>query len=729
MKKKYISSILVTILLAMVVIGMSVAEETYSNRLANEKSPYLLQHANNPVDWYPWGPEAFRKARKEDKPIFLSIGYSTCHWCHVMAEESFSNKEIADILNKNFVSIKVDKEERPDIDNFYMASVMAMTGSGGWPLTVFITPDKKPFFGGTYFPPESMYGRPGLKTLLLSVRQAWDEKRADLLSAGDAIIKGIRESESYTKAGDYSKEAIITTAYLQLKAGFDPDHGGFSNAPKFPMGHSISFLLRYGKRHPDSDAVNMVNKTLIAMRNGGMYDQLGGGFHRYSTDGAWFLPHFEKMLYDQAILSKAYLEAYQLTKDARYAVTAKEIFEYVLSTMSDTGGGFYSAQDADSPLPENPKEKSEGVFYLWSKGEIEQALGREEGNIFSYTYGVLPDGNIDRDPHNEFGETNILFLKHSPEETAEYFKKDTASIRNVIDRARKKLYKVRAGRPSPHRDEKVLVSWNGLMISSLAYGSRVLGEERYARAAERSAEFILSNLVTKDGRLLHRYVDGDYGIPGNIDDYAFFVHGLIDLYEATFDPRYIEYSKKLADKMIELFLDEESGGFFFTAHDADDLPVRQKKLHGGALPSGNSIAILDLIRLSYILADPEYENRAERFFKSFSKEISSAPSAYIYSVIALDFLSGPSREIVIVEGESGAGLDDLLEAIYNQFIPNKVVVLKPNDKIMASKVVRVIPLVKDYIAIDGRTTVYVCKDRVCSMPTGSIEKVKELLGD
>ena len=715
------------------------AEELYTNRLINEKSPYLLQHAHNPVDWYPWGKEAFEKAKKENKPIFLSIGYSTCHWCHVMEEESFSNPEIAKIMNKYFVSIKVDREERPDIDNIYMSAVTAMTGSGGWPLTVFLTPDKKPFYGGTYFPPEDKWGRPGLKNVLLSIADAWKNRRDEILRSGESLIETIQQQTlSRSKKTSTLNEETLQKAYTQFSRRFDSRYGGFGKAPKFPMGHSLSFLLRYGKRTDESRALEIVEKTLTSMAKGGMYDHIGGGFHRYSTDGQWRVPHFEKMLYDQAILSKTYLEAYQATGKEEYAETAREIFEYILRDMTDPLGGFYSAEDADSLPAEaaaqadavDPKyhhKKKEGAFYVWSKKEILNTLGKEEGEIFSYYFGVEPQGNALKDPHGEFKGKNILYIAHSLEETASRFKKSPIEIEKILKSAKEKLFPARSKKPRPHLDDKILTDWNGLMISSLAFGSRVLNEPRYRAAAEKSAQFILKNLFSEDGRLLHRYREGESAIPGMIEDYAFFIHGLFDLYQATFNPEYLKEAKRLTHEMLRLFWDEKDAGFFFTAHDAEKLLVRQKEIYDGAIPSGNSVAALDLIRLGRLTMEKEFEAKARALFKAFSNKISQMPSGYPQMFIALDFAIGPSKEIVIVGEREAKDTKEMIRIIYERFIPNKVVAFRPPQKKEALGIVHLVPFLKEQLPLEGKATAYVCENYVCKLPVTTIEELQKLI--
>ena len=514
-----------TVLILMIFGGPLHAQseaERHTNRLVHEKSPYLLQHAHNPVDWYPWGDEAFEKAKKEDKPIFLSVGYSTCHWCHVMEEESFSNPEMAKIMNDNFISIKVDREERPDVDNIYMQVVMTMTGSGGWPMTVILTPDLKPFFGGTYFPPEDRWGSPGLKSILNTIASKWETERTQILASSESITQAVRaEAQSKAAMSHALDEKTLEKAYQQFRSQFDSRFGGFGDAPKFPRSHTLSFLLRYWKRPGDGKALEMVEKTLQEMAKGGMYDHLGGGFHRYSTDGQWRVPHFEKMLYDQAILSKSYLEAYQATGKEEYAQIAREIFGYVLRDMTGSNGAFYSAEDADStPDPAQPKKKSEGAFYIWSHDEIVEALGKERADIFNFYFGVEPNGNAPQDPHGEFKGRNILYVGHSLDETAKRLGKSPQEIETILKETKQILFSIRSKRLRPHLDDKVLTDWNGLMISSLAFASRALDEPRYAESAKKAADFLLEKMKRKDGRLMHRYREGEVAIPGFIEDYA-----------------------------------------------------------------------------------------------------------------------------------------------------------------------------------------------------------------
>ncbi|MFH1997067.1 MAG: thioredoxin domain-containing protein, partial [Candidatus Omnitrophota bacterium] len=514
------------------VVGMVHAEEQYTNKLIRETSPYLLQHAHNPVDWYPWGDEAIAAAQRMDKPIFLSIGYSTCHWCHVMEDESFSNPEVARVINKYYIPIKVDREERPDIDTIYMDAVSAMTGSGGWPLTVFLTPDLKPFYGGTYFPPEDRWGRPGLVKVLTHIADTWSKRREEILASAESITNTLYRQANAAGIGGLPGEKTLARAFEQLSGNFDTANGGFGDKPKFPNAHTLSFLLRCWKRSNDTTALGMVEKTLREIAAGGIRDHLGGGFHRYSTDEKWRLPHFEKMLYDQALLARAYLEAYQATGNQEYADVAREIFEYLLRDMRHTAGAFYSAEDADSPDPDDPSSILEGSFYLWRSAQIQEIIGNDAPVVYYY-FGVQVEGNLPAGSNNEFRGRNIFYLAHSVKETADRFKKTEDEIRMIIRNAKERLLAARSKRPRPHVDDKILVSWNGLIISSLAFGSRVLDEPRYRTAAAEAAEFILKNMTDSDGKLLRSFRDGRAGIPAMAEDYANYIYGLIDLYEAA----------------------------------------------------------------------------------------------------------------------------------------------------------------------------------------------------
>jgi len=711
------------------------------NHLGTEKSPYLLQHADNPVWWYAWGEEAFAKAKREDKPIFLSIGYSTCHWCHVMEHESFEKQEVADIMNQYFVSIKVDREERPDIDNIYMKVVQSMTGSGGWPLTVFLTADKKPFYGGTYFPTESQWGRPGLKELLESIHDGWLNRRDEFIKTSRSVTDSLQKKPFWGQLTGSAApdQKTLDKAYLGYTGRFDSKYGGFGRSPKFPTSHNLSYLLRYWKRKQEPKALQMVEKTLTEMAKGGMYDQIGGGFHRYSTDQRWHIPHFEKMLYDQAMLSKTYLEAYQVTGKEQYSRIAREIFDYVLRDMTDQLGGFYSAEDADSfppeefinmtPDPRQSDKKKEGAFYLWREKEIIEHLGKNNAEVFNYHFGVKTNGNARSDPRGEFKGKNILYVANSLEETAQYFNKPVQEIEKIIKESREKLFLVRDLRIRSHLDDKVLVDWNGLMISSLAFGSRVLNDTRYSQAAQQSADFILQHLIRQDGRLLHRYRDKDADILGTIEDYAFFIHGLIDLYQATFREKYLMEAHRLTNEMIRLFWDEKNKGFYFTAIDAEKLLVRDKEIYDGARPSGNSVAALDLIRLARLTMENDWEKNTKELFNAFSRNLSGHPNNYGQMLIALDFTLGPSKEIVIAGKRNDEDAAKMIKILYSHFMPNKVVTFRPADDVEAASIINLIPFIKNQRSYQGKATAYVCENHQCKKPTWDINEFETLLGN
>jgi len=712
--------------------GMSAEEvkikHKYTNRLANEKSPYLLQHAHNPVDWYPWGEEAFAKAKREDKPIFLSIGYSTCHWCHVMEHESFSDPEVAELMNKHFVSIKVDREERPDVDQIYMTAVMSMTGSGGWPLSVFLTTDRLPFYGGTYYPPKPVWGRPSFTQVLNSITDIWENRRDEAIRTGTSLALAIEGNlAAPPQEGGLNKE-VLTSAFDNYQNGFDEAKGGFETAPKFPRAHSLSLLLRYHHRTKDKAALYMVEKTLEEMAKGGIYDHLGGGFHRYSTDEKWLLPHFEKMLYDQAINGKAYLEAYQVTQNENYARTARETLDYVLRDMTSTEGGFYSAEDADSPLThEDPDTRVEGTFYVFEETEIEKLLGKKNAEIINFAFGVRKDGNAGTGAHGELKKKNVLSLAQPVEAIAKKFKKTEIEIDKILAQSKKTLFEARAKRPRPHLDDKIMTDWNGLMISTFAFAGRVLQEPRYTKAAQKAADFILTTLREKDGRLLHRFRDGHSGISGFLEDYAFFIHSLVDLYEATFDIQYLKAANELTTVMVDLFWDEQGKGFFLTSDDAEKLIARTKEIYDGAIPSGNSVALLDLIRVGRLTMNQSFEEKAQEAFSSFASKINAYPTGYPQMLIAFDFAVGPSKEIVIAGEAKDPLTEKMVQLIYSQFIPNKVVALRPTDPKQAASFIELVPFAKDQTAQKGKPTVYVCENYVCQLPTTDLKKLKELL--
>lgn len=693
------------------------------NKLGGEKSPYLLQHAGNPVDWYPWGEEAFRKAKEWDKPVFLSIGYSTCHWCHVMAEESFEDAELAGAFNRDFVCVKVDREERPDIDAAYMGAVQLMTGAGGWPLNVFLTPDKRPFYGGTYFTPGQ------LKQLLRLVAGKWkNEREAVALSAGQ--ITGALSAA----AGEAGEECAVTgellgRAFGQLASQYDATFGGLGTAPKFPAGHNLSFLLLYAYRTGNKEALAMAENTLEHMAAGGLFDHVGGGFHRYSTDREWFLPHFEKMLYDQALLADAYLEAYQLTGRENYAETARRVFEYVLRDLAGPGGGFYCAEDADSATDAaRPGEKTEGAYYVWTKDEISAALGAE-GELFAWRYGVTAEGNVAADPRGEFGGKNVLAEARSLKETAARFGKTEKEVEAALLRARGKLFKARALRPRPHLDDKVLTDWNALMISSLAHGAGVLGEPRLAAAAEKAAGFILAHLTTAEGTLLHRFRDGAAGIPGFLDDYAFFINALLDLYEAVPEPRYLERAIELAARLRELFEDKAGGGFYLSAVNSESiLPVRGKEYYDGALPSGNSMAALCLARLYQLTRNEEYEAARAAVLNSISGRLVASPGAFTKLLLAVDMALNPGTQVVIAAGKAGDPFIDKAAALVRaRYLPGRLLLVVgsgKNDRVRA-----LAPWQGGMTPEDGKTTMYVCANRVCLPPVTDLAGLAKTLAE
>jgi uncharacterized protein len=690
---------------------------THTNRLAAEKSPYLLQHAHNPVDWYPWGEAAFEKARKEDKPIFLSVGYSTCHWCHVMERESFENEAIADLLNEHFVSIKVDREERPDIDSIYMTYVQATTGGGGWPLNVWLTPELKPFFGGTYFPPEDRWGRPGLPSMLERIATAWREERSAVESSADQVTRQLRQfSEVKVEPTVEAEVSLLDAAVRQIQASYDPQFGGFGGAPKFPRPVTLNFLLRSYVRTGDPESLQMTLHTLRKMAEGGMHDQLGGGFHRYSVDATWHVPHFEKMLYDQAQLATVYLDAFQLTRDSFYADVARDILDYVLREMTGPEGEFYSAEDADSIRPEQPGELVEGAFYVWTQSEINAALGEKAAAVFSFHYGVEPAGNAPSDPHGEFRNQNILSIRHTLAETADAFGLAAEATDRQLAASRRRLLDLRDGRPRPRRDDKALTAWNGLMISAFARAASILQESRYRSAAVRAADYIdtrLSDPAT--GQLLRRSRGGESAIDGFVDDYAFTIQGLLDLYEASLDVRWLERAIALQRIQDERFWDPDGGGYFTTAGEDPNLLFRIKDDHDGAEPSPNSIAALNLLRLSQMTDAPDWRVKAERLFAVFGAQMKKAASAMPQMLAALEFHLSPPRQIILAGTLEDPDTQALLQEVYSRFLPNTVLLLADGGE-GQRKLAEQLEYIRGNEPLDGRATAYVCEQSVCQLP-------------
>jgi uncharacterized protein YyaL (SSP411 family) len=684
------------------------------NRLAKEKSPYLLQHADNPVDWYPWEPEAFQKAEKENKPIFLSIGYSTCHWCHVMAHESFQDPNIATLMNNAFVSIKVDREERPDIDMLYMSVCQMMTGSGGWPLTIIMTPDKEPFFAGTYIPRETRFGRQGMVELIPRINEIWSTRKDEVLDSASQITAALHDA-TLREQGEELNEEVLNLAYEQLRERYDNEYGGFGGEPKFPTPHNLLFLLRYWKRTNNGKALAMVEETLQALRCGGIYDQVGFGFHRYSTDRRWLVPHFEKMLYDQALLSVAYLETFQATGNEEYAGTAGEIFTYVLRDMTGSEGGFYSAVDADS-------EGEEGKFYLWNYNEVKQILTPEEADFAVKVYNIENDGNFGDDISGNKIERNILHMAKTYREMACELNMSVTGFHKTLESVRQKLLAQRNKRVHPNKDEKILTDWNGLMIAALAMGARVLNGPLYVNAAKSAARFIFSKMFSPDGQLLHRFYDGESAVDANLDDYAFLIQGLLELYETTFDVDYLKSALKLNEYLLRHFWDDKNGGFFFASDVSEDLFIRQKEIYDGAVPSGNSIAMLNLLRLGRITGDSNFEQKASGLSRAFSKNVRNVPSAYAQLMVAVDFAVGPSYEVVIAGDQQDVDTKKMLQAIHWKFIPNKIVIFLPTGSDL-SGISGISPFTKHQSTIDGKTTAYVCVDYKCKLPTTNINRM------
>ena len=671
-----------------------------------------MQHAGNPVDWYPWGEEAFEKAARENKPIFLSIGYSTCHWCHVMEHESFEDEATAAILNQYFVPVKVDREERPDVDRVYMLFVQASTGSGGWPMSVWLTPERKPFYGGTYFPPDNRFGRPGFKSILHSLAQAWKEDRARVEESGARVVEQLKDYAAQGSGKGEAGQGALDSAFYGFRRMFDSRLGGFGGAPKFPRPSVHNFLLRYYAATKNEEALDMVLLTLREMAKGGMNDQLGGGFHRYSVDERWFVPHFEKMLYDQAQIATSYLEAFQITRDGQYAAAARDVFSYVQRDLTHPDGGFYSAEDADSAVDTGePGVKREGAFYVWGGVEIVTTLGPRDAEIFCTRFGVQPGGNVEEDPHGEFRGQNILYQARSIEETAAAAGLNVDEVRGVLRGATAKLMDRRARRPRPHLDDKILASWNGMMISAFAKGAQALGEDRCADAAAGAATFMRARLWDEGrGVLLRRFRDGESAIDGFLDDYACAILGFLDLYETRFEAEDFRFAVRLAERAVELFEDRENGGFFSTGEAAESLVLRLKDDHDGAEPSGNSMMTMALLRLQRMTGREDFRAAAARTLDAFSSKMTSGGAGVPQMLVALAFSTGKPMEIVLAGPPSGA----MLAAIRRRFLPNAVVA-------RSSEAAVAMP------AVDEKTTVYVCSNFACNLPVTDVDQLDELL--
>ncbi len=677
------------------------------NRLIHEKSPYLQQHAKNPVDWYPWGEEAFAKARAEGKPVFLSIGYSACHWCHVMAHESFEDAEVAALMNEVFISVKADREERPDIDKVYMTACQLLTGTGGWPLTVILTPEGLPFYAATYLPKNNASGRMGMLELIPLVRNIWSSRRNDALNAAEEISKELKRFERQTPAADIS--GISKRAYDELADMFDHDRGGFLPAPKFPLPWHLLFLLRYWKRFGDDRALEMVETTLRCMRQGGIYDQVGYGFHRYSTDDRWLVPHFEKMLYDQAQLALVYLEAYQATGRIIYRQTASDVLAYVLRDMTSPEGGFYTAEDADS-------EGREGKFYLWRYEEVAGLLDREDTLWFLKFYRIDQDGNFRDESTGRKTGMNILHTAMAAAEFAGTLGLPPEEFEKKLEAARQRLFTYRSRRVRPQRDDKILTDWNGLMIAALSEGARVLGVSTYLEHAKAAIDFVCSRLRDSRGRLLHCLRGNGEGIPANLDDYAFFIWGLIHYYQVSFDTGCLKLALSLQEDCTKYFLDVKSGGFFFTAHDGKNTVFRKKEAYDGATPSGNALTAVNLIRLSRLTGRSDLEEEARRVVHAFSGTIARLPSACSCFMTALNLLEIDSREVVVVGEPGGVDTEAMLRRLAECYLPELAILYRPADD-PSPEIAVIAPFTEHMTAKTGGATAYVCHGKTCLEPT------------
>ncbi|HUI27611.1 MAG TPA: thioredoxin domain-containing protein, partial [Candidatus Kryptonia bacterium] len=673
----------------------------YTNRLILESSPYLIQHAHNPVNWYPWCDEAFAAAKREGKPVLLSVGYSTCHWCHVMEEESFEDEEIARYLNEHYIAIKIDREQRPDIDNIYMTAVQALTGSGGWPMTVWLTPERKPFYGGTYFPPHDgdRGASIGFLSLLKQLQGVYHQQPDKVAEAAAQITQAIEQSKSPPPGKALPGASVMRDAFAYFQRNFDATRGGFGTGQKFPRPVELDFLLRYQRRTGDATARNMVVQTLEAMASGGIYDHIGGGFHRYTVDAAWLVPHFEKMLYDNALLVRAYLDAYQVTGREDFARVARATLQYVEREMTAPTGGFYSASDADS-------EGEEGKYFVWTPAQIEAVLQPQSARLVAAYFDVTAAGN--------FHGANIL---HTPKPLAEVAKRlrlDPKAAAVELEAARAALYQARRKRVPPHTDTKIITAWNGLMIGAFARAAQVFDEPSYARTAQRAADFVLTNIRQGD-RLKRSYSDGVASGDGYLDDYAFLAAGLLDLYEATFDIRWLQEAVALHDQLEQHFLDRTGGGFFFTADDSESLLARTKPAYDGAEPAGNSVALLNLLRLAEFTANDRYRQLAEQSLRAFSAALTRNPSALPLMLGGVDFYSDHAKEIAIVTvaDDDGAGLQRTLNRAY---LPNHVVTIVRQGA-LPERQASLIPWVQQKVAIGGKPTAYVCERYVCELPT------------
>ncbi|QFK71402.1 thioredoxin domain-containing protein [Pradoshia sp. D12] len=680
-------------------------EKASPNRLINEKSPYLLQHAYNPVDWFPWGKEAFEKAKQENKPVFVSIGYSTCHWCHVMERESFEDEEVASVINERFVSIKVDREERPDLDSIYMSVCQVMTGQGGWPLNVFLTPDQVPFYAGTYFPKHSRYGRPGIIDVITQLHDTYINEPHKIEMTGERIKDAIMPPKQETSSEKLTMTAI-NAAVQQFKRVFDEQYGGFGSAPKFPTPHNLMFLLRYFHMTKDQEALNMVLKTLEGLSRGGIYDHIGYGFSRYSTDELYLVPHFEKMLYDNAMLLMAYTEAYQVTGENSHQVISEQIIEYVLRDMRHPDGGFYSAEDADS-------EGVEGKFYIWDYFEIFDHLDEDVAELYCAVYDITPEGNFE-------GENIPNLIREPIDSFAAHNDLDAAEVRKQLEEARKVLFNVREERVHPHKDDKILTAWNGLMIAALAKAGRVYNHQEALVAAKSAIQFIEQNLIV-DGRVMVRYRDGEVKQEGFIDDYAYLLWAYIELYETTFDLSYLKKAKTLTHQMIELFWDGENGGFYFYGEDNEELLIRPKDVYDGALPSGNSVATLQMLRLARLTGEFSLEDKVQNVFDAFGDDVIHYPMGHTYMLMAYMTTQMKMKEVVVLGSTDSE--NNVITHLHKEFHPNLTYLANEDSSLFTG----VADFAAGYSKVNDQETYYVCENFVCYKPLTSENEAIELI--
>lgn len=684
-------------------------ENRPANRLLDETSPYLQQHAYNPVDWFPWGEEAIEKSRAENKPIFLSIGYSACHWCHVMEHESFENDDIAAIMNEHFVNIKVDREERPDLDQIYMNAVVALTQRGGWPMSVFLTPDLKPFFGGTYWPPKARIGMPGFTDILNRVQTVWKDREAELMQGADELTSAVQQMGQVRSGEAELDESLLSNALRELISSTDTQDGGFGTAPKFPHPMDLRVLLRVAQREQSEDGIRMARLTLDKMAAGGIYDHLGGGFHRYATDTKWLIPHFEKMLYDNALLIPGYLEAWQITREPRYQEVVRNSIDYILREMTQPEGGFYSTQDADS-------EGEEGKFFVWQRGEVEQLLG-DDAELFCACYDVTAPGNWE-------GKT-ILQRILSDDDAADKFGQTNDVVKEKLARSRQTLLEQRETRIAPGRDDKILTSWNGLMIAAMAHAGSVLDESSYVQHACEAYEFIKKNLCNENGRLQHAWKDGRARFAGCLDDYSGLIDGLVELFLATLEPAYLEDAERLAVDMLRLFQDEKTGGLFFTADDHEQLIARNVDTQDNATPSGNGLAATALMKLGRLTGNREFEDAAERILKLLSGQMARIPLVSGQSLMAFDLYQGPTYEAVFFPGADDDANETVRQLSQTMFLP-RVFWIEATEELRQFG--RLMPLFSDRNVIDGQPTLYLCERGRCELPVSGVEKIQERLG-